>query len=95
MTLDTPHAPSGAAVAGDGGSDGVGQPAGGRTALTAAQEALARKHWNTDRVRLRVETPWWPMTAWSRASAWQRRPYLLAAQHGLHPDDVFVPSDEP
>jgi hypothetical protein len=40
---------------------------------------LARAMWNADRELL---TPGWPMPAWSRAPAWRRRPYLLAAQDG-------------
>lgn len=48
---------------------------------------LARDNWNKDRERMAIETPNWPMPAWSRAPAWRRRPYVLAAQDGKHPDD--------
>lgn len=49
---------------------------------------LAAQHWNADRAKLRQTTPGWDMPTWSRAPAWRRRPYVLAAEHGLHPDDV-------
>lgn len=49
--------------------------------------ALAQQHWNADRAQLRTEAPEWKMPAWSRAPAWRRRPYILAAQHGRHPND--------
>lgn len=48
---------------------------------------LARDNWDKDRERMAIETPNWPMPAWSRAPAWRRRPYVLAAQDGKHPDD--------
>jgi len=47
---------------------------------------LARRHWNEERAELRVAELWWPMSSWSRAAAWQKRPYLLAAAHGERPD---------
>ena len=56
----------------------------------AAREAaikVARMHWNAERKELREIETGYPMPAWSRARAWQKRPYLLAAQHGKHPDD--------
>ena len=48
--------------------------------------ALAKQNWDADRARLRIEIPAWVMTSWSRARAWQRRPYLRAAKSGKHPD---------
>ena len=45
----------------------------------------ARKLWNADRAALRVSDPWWPIPAWSRAPAWRRRSYLLAAQEEMPP----------
>lgn len=47
---------------------------------------LARENWNADRAWLRINSPAWEMPAWSRAPAWRRRPYLMAAQHGERPE---------
>ena len=58
-------------------------------ARAAAALALAKRHWVAERAKLRVTHPAWPMPAWSRAPAWQRRPYLLAAVHGKHPDQAW------
>ena len=54
---------------------------------TSQTTALAQANWNDDRAKLRIEAPEWEMPAWSRAPMWRRRPYLLAAQEGKHPDD--------
>ncbi len=47
---------------------------------------LAKANWDADREKLRTEAPEWEMPAWSRAPAWRRRPYVLAAKEGRHPD---------
>lgn len=39
--------------------------------------ARAREAWSKDRETLKREG--WPMPAWSRAPAWQRRPYVREA----------------
>lgn len=52
----------------------------------AEVEALAKHHWDDDRAYLRQAEPGWIMTAWSRARAWEKRPYILAAKFGRHPD---------
>ena len=57
---------------------------------TTAKQA-ARANWNADRKALSqkwIGLPQWVIPAWSRAPAWRKRPYILAAQHGMHPDDV-------
>ena len=50
------------------------------------QSTLAKAHWDADREKLKREEPNWPMPGWSRAPAWRRRPYILAAREGRHPD---------
>ena len=50
---------------------------------------VARGYWDADRAILRVEAPEWEMPAWSRAPAWRRRPYLLSAKEGRHPDTAM------
>lgn len=49
--------------------------------------ALAKANWDADRDRMRTEDPSWPFPAWSRAPSWRKRPYLLAAKLGKHPDE--------
>lgn len=44
-----------------------------RTTLTPER---ARAEWNADRAYIRSIDPDHDMPAWSRAPAWQRRPYL-------------------
>lgn len=41
----------------------------------------ARATWNADREMMKHEHPEWSMPAWSRAPAWRKRPYLLAAKN--------------
>lgn len=50
--------------------------------------ALAQRHWNADRAELRISDPWFVVPAWSRARAWEKRPYILAAEYGKHPDEI-------
>lgn len=47
--------------------------------------ALAKRHWDDERAALRISAPWWPLPSWSRAAAWRKRSYLLAAGHGAKP----------
>lgn len=51
-------------------------------------QAIAKKNWDADRAHLREHEPWWPMRSWGRAAAWEKRPYLLAAEEGKHPDEL-------
>ena len=52
------------------------------TQTTQSIIVLARQCWDAERAALRVSSPDWPMPAWSRAAAWRRRPYVLAATYG-------------
>lgn len=45
-------------------------------------EALAKKNWDADRAKMRIQQPEWPMPSWSKAEAWRKRPYLLEAKEG-------------
>jgi hypothetical protein len=54
---------------------------------TSHTTVLAKADWDRDRAQLRIEAPSWEMPAWSRAPAWRRSPYVVAAQRGTHADE--------
>jgi hypothetical protein len=56
--------------------------------MSDAERALAKANWDADRAWLKEHQPEWPCPAWSKAPAWRRRAYLLAAKFRKRPDDL-------
>lgn len=49
---------------------------------TDQKQTAARLAWNADRAWMASQYPNYEMPAWSKAPAWQRKPYLLDPRPG-------------